>query len=576
MIDLLDETVEFDLDPIKKESEYTEGLDDLLNKDLSPYFGDRTAREVKVSAYKARKASEKMSSDKLVSKDGYQPSIVARARNSILQFPVYITQGLRVDEAHVISKLFERVYTTLVQTVMAQNPVLSAEEANNLVFLKKYHTNLVTESKEIINKYYEAIDDLDRMMQDSLFYKEDLSPRCTVEFHLGVPEPELIKENARLLNEPLSGFFYLQEKIERQTTINNTQTTSNKGSSSSITTKEVPEKSLDEKDMEGLAKKYKYDDVYDLKEDIVAEDITCTIGGRPVRYRYNGAGYEFYLPRTTDKSTTVHSGGKDSTSNSVTSSQTKTLIDDVKVPVILKEAEIKKINGMLPYTMEVQFHIKDDRGNIAKLVRYILGIKSVLHLISIKDLSEDLREIINGDMKSLRKVRYKTGELSFSDYYLDKSNAKKAALNSVKGNRKWLNTLRRLGDYQKLQGTVFSRQSVVGSALRATGGNVEKLLRGDVDFPIPNGTMVLSQPEVVKLMNDTGIDLSVVANAKRLAKAIFLIAVVIVDSTAGTMRILFTDSDSKWDVQSLSSIQSEVNKVDNKKLASEISHMINR
>ena len=576
MIDLLDETVEFDLDPIKKESEYTEGLDDLLNKDLSPYFGDRTAREVKVSAYKARKASEKMSSDKLVSKDGYQPSIVARARNSILQFPVYITQGLRVDEAHVISKLFERVYTTLVQTVMAQNPVLSAEEANNLVFLKKYHTNLVTESKEIINKYYEAIDDLDRMMQDSLFYKEDLSPRCTVEFHLGVPEPELIKENARLLNEPLSGFFYLQEKIERQTTINNTQTTSNKGSSSSTTTKEVPEKSLDEKDMEGLAKKYKYDDVYDLKEDIVAEDITCTIGGRPVRYRYNGAGYEFYLPRTTDKSTTVHSGGKDSTSNSVTSSQTKTLIDDVKVPVILKEAEIKKINGMLPYTMEVQFHIKDDRGNIAKLVRYILGIKSVLHLISIKDLSEDLREIINGDMKSLRKVRYKTGELSFSDYYLDKSNAKKAALNSVKGNRKWLNTLRRLGDYQKLQGTVFSRQSVVGSALRATGGNVEKLLRGDVDFPIPNGTMVLSQPEVVKLMNDTGIDLSVVANAKRLAKAIFLIAVVIVDSTAGTMRILFTDSDSKWDVQSLSSIQSEVNKVDNKKLASEISHMINR
>ena len=576
MIDLLDETVEFDLDPIKKKSEYTEGIDDFLNKDLSPYFDDRTAREVKVSAYKARKASEKISSDKLVSKDGYQPSIVARARNSILQFPVYITQGLRVDEAHVISKLFERVYTTLVQTVMAQNPVLSAEEANNLVFLKKYHTNLVTESKEIINKYYEAIDDLDQMMQDSLFYKEDISPRCTVEFHLGAPEPELIKENARLLNEPLSGFFYLQEKIERQTTINNTQTTSNKGSSSSTTTKEVPEKSLDPKDLEGLAKKYKYDDVNDLKEAIVADEITCTIGGRPVRYRYNGAGYEFYLPRTTDKSTTVHSGGKDSTSNSVTSSQTKTLIDDVKVPVILKEAEIKKINGMLPYTMEVQFHIKDERGNIAKLVRYILGIKSVLHLISIKDLSEDLREIINGDMKSLRKVRYKTGELSFSDYYLDKSNAKKAALNSVKGNRKWLNTLRRLGDYQKLQGTVFSRQSVVGSALKATGGNVTKLLKGDVDFPIPNGTMVLSQPEVVKLMNDTGIDLSVVANAKRLAKALFLIAVVIVDSTAGTMRILFTDSDSKWDVQSLSSIQSEVNKVDNKKLASEISHMINR
>ena len=88
--------------------------------------------------------------------------------------------------------------------------------------------------------------------------------------------------------------------------------------------------------------------------------------------------------------------------------------------------------------------------------------------------------------------------------------------------------------------------------------------------------MVLSQPEVMKLTNDTGIDLSVVANAKRLAKALFLVAVVIVDSTAGTMRVLFTDSDNAWDVQSLSSIQSEVNKVDNKKLANELNHMINR
>ncbi|MCX4255273.1 MAG: hypothetical protein OSJ63_08445, partial [Bacilli bacterium] len=37
-------------------------------------------------------------------------SIVARARNSILQFPIYVTQTIRVNEAQIIGGLFERVY----------------------------------------------------------------------------------------------------------------------------------------------------------------------------------------------------------------------------------------------------------------------------------------------------------------------------------------------------------------------------------------------------------------------------------------------------------------------------------
>lgn len=543
MIDLLDEEVDFKLDTgmsMDDDSAYMEGsIKDFLDKTKD---ANEKTKEFRINP----------------SKDGYQPSIVARARNSVLQFPVYVSQGIRVDEAHVISKLFERVYTTLVQTVMSQNPVMSEREANNLVFLKKYHTNLQESANTIINKYYEAIDDLDQMMQDSLFYREEVSPNCTVEFRLGTAEPELLKENSRLLNEPLRGFFYLQEAIDRQTTED--KTTRN---SASRTTRDVPERILGEKDLESLAKQHKMDDINDLKEAIVADEIQCTIGDRPVQHRDTpNGGVEFYLPRVKESSINRSTG-----SDTKTNTLTKTHIDDVKVPVVLREADIKKINGMLPYTMEVQFHLKDAKGEVTRLVRYVLGVKTVMHLISIKDLSEDLRDIINGDMKSLRKVRYKSGEISFKDYIFDIGNAKKAALNSVKGNKKWLNTLRRLGEYRKLKGTVFSKSAVVGTAKNAVGGNA---------FPIPNGTMVLSQPEVVKLMNDTGIDLSTVANAKRLAEALFLIAVVIVDSTAGTMRVLFTDSDNNWDIQSLSSIQSEVNKVDNKKLANELSHMINR
>lgn len=551
---------DLNLDAILEERSYTEGLEDYLDgidSNISDKNMDRL-RDAEDVTGSINDTFSRVAPENIVSKDGYQPSIVARARNSVLQFPVYVTQGIRVDEAHVISKLFERVYTTLVQTVIAQHPVLDQEEANNLVFLKKFHTNLKESATVAINKYYEAIDDLDQMMQDSLFYSERLSENCTVEFHLGVPDPELIKENARLLNEPLTGFIFLKESITSTSSGNNT---TNSGTETK-TIKDIPERVLTEKDFKKLAKQNDYDDIFKLKEDMADGVIQLSLDGRAIRSRKVGDNIEFYCPATKETSTT----SSQSTTVNNTGSKTVKQIDDVKVPVILKEADVKKINGMLPYTMEVQFHLKNGNAT-TNLVRYVLGIKTVLHLISIKDLSDDLAEIINGDMKSLRKVRYKSGEISFKDYLFDVSNAKKAALNSINGNKKWLNTLRRLGDYRKLQGTVFSKNAVTGTAQKAIGPNT---------FPIPNGTMILSQPEVIKLMNDTGIDLSTVANAKRLANALFLIAVVIIDSTAGTMRVLFTDSDTNWDIQSLASVQSEVNKVDNKKLANEISHMINR
>ena len=99
-----------------------------------------------------------------------------------------------------------------------------------------------------------------------------------------------------------------------------------------------------------------------------------------------------------------------------------------------------------------------------------------------------------------------------------------------------------------------------------TGGSV----------PIPNGTLILSQPDVTMLMNQTGIDLSVVSNAKKLANRLFLFAVVIVDSSAGTMRVLFTDSDNDWDVQSLASIDAELSKTDNSQIMRELNRMVNK
>ena len=93
-------------------------------------------------------------------------SIIARATNSVKQCPIYVTRTIRASEAHLIAKLFEKVYVSFFQAVLAQNPIITPEEANDLNFLKQYHTDIRESAKKLINEYYEPIDDFDAMMQE--------------------------------------------------------------------------------------------------------------------------------------------------------------------------------------------------------------------------------------------------------------------------------------------------------------------------------------------------------------------------------------------------------------------------
>jgi hypothetical protein len=94
--------------------------------------------------------------------------------------------------------------------------------------------------------------------------------------------------------------------------------------------------------------------------------------------------------------------------------------------------------------------------------------------------------------------------------------------------------------------------------------------------PIPNGTLVLSNIDVVALKSSTGIDLNSVSAVKSLARNLFLIAVCIVDESAGTLKVLFPDADNEWDTQSLSSIDAELSKTDNSALMKELNKAVNR
>lgn len=576
---LLKDTLNLDTDAIRKAWDEADKGVDAAGKDI------KNPRNHVLGAIddNIKKGSTALDNiDKKVNSRIYDSrSIIARARNSVCQFPIYVPQTIRVNEAHIIAALFERVYATFVQAVLAQNPIMTEEEANNLVFLKKFHTNIKEAADVFVNKYYEPIDEIDRMMCESIFYEQQLTENCRVRFSV-VPTTDdyLIKENARLINEPLAGLSYLKEAPTMQT--DSTETSRYTGSI--LSEAELREMAIDRANLTSEEKylidkreqdiinevRARYDD---SQQDLMRTAIRVRLDAKrraEIKVTDELASLKKDIKSGTDeryRGKIVYSGGQYRRTNVEKTTQIKKsgmkegeYIKTIDAPRLLKDSDIKKENGILPYTIEATFMIKTDSG-INREVRYIIGIKSVMHLFRTQDLAEDLRELIMGKVKGLQKVRYKTGEIKFKDYFLNLKGLKSDASKHINYNKRWINTLKRLADYRDMNGSMMKKE--IGAL---TGG----------EPPIPNGTLVLSQPDVITLANETGIDLSIISNAKRLAKSLFLIAIVIVDSSAGTMRILFPDMDNEWDVQSLASIDAALAKTDNSQLMKELNRMVNK
>lgn len=541
-------------------------MSSIANKGLGP-AGD-TAKEL----------------DKMISKGRVDNrSIFARARNSVMQFPCYVTQTIPVNAAQIISKTFERVYASFVQAAISQTKIIDESEVNDLLFLKRFHTNIKESAEVLYNGFYQPIDEFDAIMKESVFHREQISDTMMVEFSV-VPagvEEYLVKESARLAHEPLEGFTYLQEAIEKddrsfiarrkaRAQEQKDKITQGEEKSSSTTTRDEVLSNDELMDAVLSWKKWSSRDRESLK---TKPDSKSSAPERETherlqrRYDANKTDFIEEIKHGNIKGFKVDNADRvvrtTSTTTDNTSPVTKRAPDVMKGPdtaVLLKDNEIKKINAMAPYMIQCHFIIKSN-DKLDQEAHYLIGVKTILHLIRPQDLSEDLRDLVTGRIKSLQKVKYKTGETSWWEYIFHKKQIKKDAAKAIGGSKRWINTLKRLSEFDKAHGSLMR-------------GPITGLNKGEV--PIPNATLILSQPDVSRLTNETGIDLSVVSNAVRLARSLFLICVAIVDSSAGTMRYIFPDSMSDWDVQSLASMEAEIAKTDNSQLMRELNHLVNK
>lgn len=496
-------------------------------------------------------------------------SIIARARNSVMQFPIYTVPTIRVNEIHIIGKLFERVYADFVRTVISQHPIIDEDEANNLQFLKQFHTNLAESAEVLVNKYYHAIDDIDSMIKESVFHTERLSDNCIVEFAVVPSNNDLINmESTRLAEDPLAGFgYYFKEDDDGRS----------KSTKSILDNRELRDSDiikmmdadhtniLDKNEMKKL--KYASDDEKRRAADKKWKEQHLDTANDTTKLDYFKNLIDSGIAQSKFSRKGDPQGGFTYMVMDNLKSTETTARDEIKAavdaPVFLKDADVKKNNGMAPFNIECTFRIRNRNGIETKEVKYIIGIKTILHIVSTQDLADELRDLITGNVKTLQKVRYKTGEISFLNYLFNIKGLKADALKRTNSNKRWISTLKRLSDYRNMN----------GSLLKGTNAIASELMNGSI--PIPNGTLILTQADVLYLTSSTGIDLSVVGNAKKLMSNLFLIAVAIVDSSAGTMKVLF-DKDVSWDVQSLAAIDAEVSKMDNSNLMKELNKMVNK
>lgn len=535
-------------------------------------------------------------------------SIITRARNSVLEFPVYVSQSIRVNEAQILAGLFEREYTTLVQSVLSANVIISEEEANNFMFLKGYHTN-IKEAVDFMcsayNEFYEPIDDFDQRLQDSIYLHQQLTENVEVTFKV-VPtlDQRIIKECSRMTTDCLEGFTYLVEGSSRVVPDSPYDPTKRK-----LSVKEVQKladdrnesvlelrNTLRNSDYNGRKNCMKHKNTIYILDGPNVYEVSTHTGNKDsstettIKYETitDKKAEEIFNTKNIDKIKKEIKDGNSKYKNyrigsdgniQVKSKSTKdisinkhytpgeNIVDKaVKAPSLLRENDIKKLNSLQPYSMQVNFRVRSSNGNYYD-VSYIIGIKTVMHLIRTSDMVDDLQELVTGNVRSLQKVKYKTGEINFLNYMFNIKGLKADAVKKINPNKRWLNTLKRLGEFNKLNGTILK-----------TPADIVNFLGGESDIAIPNGTMILTQTDISMLASSTGIDLSVVSNARKLCDSLFLIAIAIVDSSAGTMRILHYDPKrtTDWEAHSLAAVDAEVSKTDNSQLMKELNHLVNK
>lgn len=199
---------------------------------------------------------------------------------------------------------------------------------------------------------------------------------------------------------------------------------------------------------------------------------------------------------------------------------------------ILRDNDVKKANELIPTTMHLKTYFKDKDGALHG-VDYMIGVKTIVHPIKSESIVINLASALKRGKGFFNLMRLTTGEISFfKDFVFTVGRTKDDIKLKYKDNP-WWNALIRRKKYSSMLRRLNFKQQLV-----------------------PNTSIIITMDEVEKLKIEHSIDLMDLKKAHDIMNQLFLLGLVIVDSSIETAYFLF-DGQRNYQQYSFNALERE-------------------
>lgn len=513
-------------------------------------------------------------------------SIIAAAKGNLFEFPVFISSSVQLDYATATSSLLEQVYASYVQTALSLNPIIDKSQIDNGTPFSKFmsDTNRYVEYTEMdyahdaVHNEFELEDgsflEFDMMSiedADGKVILEQYNKRPLSEFDHYFQEASYDDERNRRndLDHTQQRIDALNKQIEQLNTAVSALNSQNSAEHGGELEPLFTQLSHYEDQL------HDYNDQLDrLEHDLGTRQDELNRAQQHLRQskeraneleqlrnlkkQIDDANREFKLAKKKfkyQKEKDKHDDERRDKERKEDWERDLNFKYAVKAPEMLDETKIKKLNTMKPLMMNASFHVAADDGHISEAINYIVGVKTFNRIIDADTLPEVVKYPLKEMNAVARKAKWRAGELKFfRDIVFKIKQKKQTAVDSRDPKRKWY---RRLYELAHMTGDAPTKAAIKGKnvALSVVKSQIEQ----DFDYGIiPNASLIISAADVANIKAQTGIDLLKGSTATKFCKELFLIALIVVDIEAESIKILLPDNHNDYEVHSIASVNKQL------------------
>ena len=489
-------------------------------------------------------------------------SVVSAAKGNIFEFPVFVSSSVPLDYATATTSLLEQVYASYLQMAISANPVITAKSAAN--------GTQFAHLKSDTNKYLECVDT--SYQADACHNRIGLGYTMNgdgkfIEFSLiNIDDGE-----ARIINEqcdyqPLSEFdhFFTEAsnpkdypEAMKELAKERRRNEALAGKVADVTKLKYANSALEKNAAESAEKLKNLEKKYEELEKKYEKATDDAAKAKDERERQSAEREAESHKKEMEKIQLEIDKLRD---NADISRNVDINKGRISAPQLMDETKIQKLNTMKPLMMTVDLNVEGKDGRIVQGVEYIVGVKTHNRLVDASTLPEVVEYPLKEMNKITRKAKWRAGELKFFKDILFKIPQKKqTAIDSRDPKRKWY---RRLYELAHIKGDAPAKAIINGDSVVKAFFKDKLGKYGDTNGVIPNAALVISKADVDIIKRETKIDMLKGSAAAKFCKELFMIAIVVIDNDAESIKILMPDLHSDYEVHSLGSVNKQLSLLD--------------